>query len=322
MEEPQKHAAEGIRPPGQVRPAPRKIPKTVKGSLQPPTPASQRHLAKAGSPWPARTVPDSAEDKSSRHRRAPSHEATVASGAHARWVTAALSRAHEHGAGRQARARGDEPRLTRAHWPQQARRTHARTHAARPRPRPAVGAPRPPQRPLGGARWGPARPARSFTYSKRHPCGRPTAPTSWALLPSPSPAGAPGTPTSSAPSRPGSPPASGPAAAAVAAAATRDPPIVAVSVPSAATATRRGCSDPRASALRPQPGARRLCHPLGPLPALTAPARGAAPPTRPRVELLCAGAAVAPPLPARETRLTAAGLSAQPQPRSHPLLAL
>lgn len=160
----------------------------------------------------------------------------------------------------------------------------ARSYARRPaRPRPAVGAPRPPQRPLGGARWGPARPARSFTYSKRHPCGRPTAPTSWALLPFPSPAGAPGTPTSSAPLRPGSRPAFGPAAAdaAAAASASRDP-----RARRRLGSLRRHHHSPRLfrpAGLRPQPGARRLCHPLGPLPVLHSPrwgGRSAHPPAR------------------------------------------
>lgn len=95
------------------------------------------------------------------------------------------------------------------------RRAPKRTHDARAGAQAAapVRVPRPPQRPLGGARWGPALLARSFTYSKRHPCGRPTAPTFWALLPFPSPAGAPGTPTSSAPSRPTPRPAAAAAAA-------------------------------------------------------------------------------------------------------------
>lgn len=118
-----------------------------------------------------------------------------------------------------ARAPGSAQPGTHAQWAKRPPHagTHARTHAQRTRGAQAaapVREPRPPQRPLGGARWGPARPARSFTYSKRHPCGRPTAPTFWALLPSPSPAGAPGTPTSSAPSRPGPRPAAGAAAAA------------------------------------------------------------------------------------------------------------
>ena len=145
------------------------------------------------------------------------------------------------------------------------------------------------------SRWG---------YSKRHPCGRPTAPTSWALLPFPSPAGAPGTPTSSAPLRPGfsarrgrcrrrrrfcklRPPGSSPIR-------LPPPPPLAAAVlshgppPSAPSRARAGFATRSA-----------------PSPRFTAPARGAAPPTRPRVGLVCAGVESAPPLRARRTSLTA-----------------
>lgn len=150
---------------------------------------------------------------------------------------------------------------THAHWPGAAARRHARTHARRTRGAQAaarVEAPGPPQRPLGGARWGPARPARSFTYSKRHPCGRPTAPTFWALLPSPSPAGAPGTPTSSAPSRPAPRPA--------AAAAARTP----------ARCRRLSCLRRRRRHHLP-----RLFRPAGPRPPPPAGHAPALPPSRP-----------------------------------------
>lgn len=130
---------------------------------------------------------------------------SVASAMRPRWGARALGKL---GGG------GNPPRAwSRTRTGPGVRRAPKRTHDARAQAAAPVRVPRPPQRPLGGARWGPALLARSFTYSKRHPCGRPTAPTFWALLPFPSPAGAPGTPTSSAPSRP----TPGPAAAAAAA---------------------------------------------------------------------------------------------------------
>lgn len=89
------------------------------------------------------------------------------------------------------------------------------------------------------------------------------------------------------PPPPPGPPLAGAAASAAAAAA--------------AAATCRGCSGPRAPALRPQSGARPLCRPLGPLPALASPRSGGPlrPPARargPRLRVRPAGPA--PPLPA------------------------
>lgn len=210
-----------------------------------------------------------------------------------------------------ARAPGSAQPGTHAQWAKRPPRagTHGRMHAQRTRGAQAAApdrAPRPPQRPLGGARWGPARPARSFTYSKRHPCGRPTAPTFWALLPFPSPAGAPGTPTSSAPSRPGPRPAA-------AAAAARTP----------ARRRRRRLSCLR----RCRRHLPRLFRPAGPHPpppagraptlppsrppprARQPPLGGPAPPTRPR-----AGprAAQAPSRPRPDHRLRPRPLTAAP----------
>lgn len=194
------------------------------------------------------------------------------------WWPAAHARAVGRGEGRPARARARTRTGPGAR--RETVRTHARTHDARAGPRPRPWSGRPGRR---RGRWegGPARPARSFTYSKRHPCGRPTALTFWALLPSPSPAGAPGTPTSSAPSRPAPRPAA-------AAAAARTPGL----------RRRLSCLRRRhrhlpwlfrpAGPLHPQLGARRLCRPLSPLPALASPRSGGPlrPPARARGRVL------------------------------------
>lgn len=71
----------------------------------------------------------------------------------------------------------------------------------------------------------------------------------------------------------------------------RPPLATAAASAASVTATYRGCSGPRTPALRPQPGARRLCRPLGPLPALASPrsgGRSAHPPARGPI---CAAAA-------------------------------
>lgn len=67
------------------------------------------------------------------------------------------------------------------------------------------------------------------------------------------------------------------------------PPLAAaLAASTAAAATCRGCSGPQAPTLRPQPGARRLCRPLGPLPALASPRSGGPlrPPARARGPVL------------------------------------
>lgn len=201
--------------------------------------------------------------------------------------------AHEQGPWRARTRTGLGPGGHARAWGQApAARQHARTHAQRTRGAQAaarVGAPRPPQRPLGGARWGPARPARSFTYSKRHPCGRPTAPTFWALLPSPSPAGAPGTPTSSAPSRP-------------------PPRLAAVAARTPAHCRRLSCLH------RCRRHLPRLFRPSGPHPPPPAGRAPALPPSRPPPR------ARQPPLggPAPPTRPRAGPRAAQAPPRLRP----
>lgn len=183
-----------------------------------------------------------------------------------------------------ARAPGSAQPGTHAQWAKRPGRAPARTDActhnarAGPEPRPPVRAPVPP-----GGCWEapvrpPARPARSFTYSKRHPCGRPTALTFGHFFLSALRA-PPGTPTSSAPSRPRPRPA---------AAAARDPACRRRRL----SRLRRCRHLPRLfrpagpHLLRPQPGVRRLAA-LSALPASPAPAGGPLrPPARARGPVL------------------------------------
>ena len=210
-----------------------------------------------------------------------------------------------------ARALGSGPSGTHAHWAKRPPRagTHARTHNARAGPRPRPGSRRPGRRrgrweaPVGAL---PGRHVHSPIVKDIPVAGRQPRPSGHFF---PLPAlrerrALPPLPLHRArllgppPPLPPGPPLAAAAAAASAASA-------------AAAATCRGCSGPWASALRPQPGARRLCRPFGPLPALASPRSGGPlrPPARARGPVLrrrCAG-----PAP-RRRRQSARGLKVGP----------
>lgn len=188
------------------------------------------------------------------------------------------------GPGGHARALGSAPAGTHAHGARRLPRasTHARTHNARAGPRPRPGSGHPGRRrgrweaPVGAL---PGRHVHSPIVKDIPVAGRQPRPSGHFF---PLPAlrerrALPPLPLHRARLL-GSPPSlPGPPRTAAVSAASTD-----------AAATCRGCSGPQAPTLRPQPGARRLCRPLGPLPALASPRSGGPlrPPARARGPVL------------------------------------
>lgn len=222
-----------------------------------PTPASQRRLARARRPSPRQPA-----------RRGHGTKAT------ARPALPRAPRGRGGGGGGGARTRTG-PGPPRAG-------THARTHDARAGPRPQPGSRRPGRRrgrweaPVGAL---PGRHVHSPIVKDIPVAGRQPRPSGHFF---PLPAlrerrALPPLPLHRARLLGPPPPPPGPPLAAAASAASV-----------AAAATCRGCSGPRAPALRPQPGTRRLCRPLGPLPALASPRSGGPlrPPARARGPVL------------------------------------
>lgn len=254
-------------PPPPPTPRAARAPRVIQGTAQPPPPPPSGVWPAPGARRPAGRCAAAAEQRPPPGPRRPALHAAEGEGegTHAHWP----------GAAARTRTGPGPPRAG----------THARTHDARAGPRPQPRSRRPGRRrgrweaPVGAL---PGRHVHSPIVKDIPVAGRQPRPSGHFF---PLPAlrerrALPPLPLHRARllGPPPPPPPPGPPLAAAASAASV----------AAAAATCRGCSGPRAPALRPQPGTRRLCRPFGPLPALASPRSGGPlrPPARARGPVL------------------------------------